>query len=99
MQKFVGNHFQFLYFHGVDGLTPITSLKRFESSKIITYATCHQKYQLRAAPLALMWPCNRKLDDIKSKHAGFAQLNGFGLSFLHMMLPPLKDTAKSNIYF
>ncbi len=58
---------------------PITSLKRIESSKIIiikgvTYATCHQKYQFRAAPLALsMWPCKRKLDDKKSKHAGFAQ--------------------------
>jgi hypothetical protein len=78
---------------------PITSLKRIESSKIIivkgvTYATCHQKYQLGAALLPLsMWPCKRKLHDKKSKHAGFAQLNGFGLSVLHMMLPPLKDTV------
>jgi hypothetical protein len=36
------------------------------------------------------------LDDKKSRHAGFAQQNGFGLSFLHMMLLPVKDTAKFN---
>ncbi len=68
---------------------PITSLKRIESSKIIiikgvTYATCHQKYQFRAAPLALsMWPCKRKLDDKKSKHAGFAQQMVWPIIFAH----------------
>jgi hypothetical protein len=80
---------------------PITSLKGIESSKIIiikavTYATRHQKYQLRAAPLApSMWPCKRKLDDKSQNMLVFAQQNGFGLSFLHMMLPPVKDPAKS----
>jgi hypothetical protein len=39
---------------------------------------------------------NINFEQLPWRSAGFAQQNGFGLSFLHMMLPPVKDTAKSN---
>jgi hypothetical protein len=38
---------------------------------------------LRAAPLVLsMWPCKRKLDEEKLKHASLAQQNGFAVPVL-----------------
>jgi len=47
--------------------------------------------ELRAAPLRLsMWPCERKLNKEKSKHAPLSQQNGFGPAFLHIMLRLVK---------
>jgi len=40
-----------------------------------------------------MWPCKRKLDEEKSKHAGLVQQNGFGPAFLHRMLRLVKGCA------
>jgi hypothetical protein len=54
---------------------------------------------LRATPLVLrMWFCKSKLDEEKSKHAGLAEKNDFGPTFLHSLLslmhskaPPAKE--------
>jgi hypothetical protein len=45
-----------------------------------------------------MWPCKRKLDQEKSKHATLAQQSGFGRAFLHRMLRLVKGMAKPNTY-
>jgi hypothetical protein len=41
--------------------------------------------------------CTVKLDEEKSKHAGLAQQNGFGLAFQHSLLRLEKGTTKANI--
>jgi hypothetical protein len=59
--------------------------------------TLFQQQHVRVAPLVLsMWPCKRKLNEEKSKHAGLAQHNGFGPAFLHRMLRLVKGTTKPN---
>jgi hypothetical protein len=49
----------------------------------IYYEAGKRQSLVRPSPAVMlsMWPSNRKLDEEKSKHIGFAQQNGFGLIF------------------
>ncbi len=43
-----------------------------------------------------MWPCTRELDKEKSRYAGLAQQNGFGLAFPRSMERLVKGIVKPN---
>jgi hypothetical protein len=45
-----------------------------------------------------MWPCELKLDEEKSKHAGLALQNGFDPAFFHCFVRLVKGPALHNTY-
>jgi hypothetical protein len=53
----------------------------------------------RTTPLMFsMWPCKSKLDQEKSKCVGLVQQNGFGPTFLHILLKLVQGITKFNSY-
>jgi hypothetical protein len=56
------------------------------------------KYFRATPPVLNMWPSKRKLDEVKSKHAGWVQQNGFSPAFFHRMLRLVKGTAEPYTY-